>query len=49
MEKSRVWLIIGLIIIVTALILRIANSRDHWVCEGGQWQSRGVSADSLAE
>lgn len=41
MEKSKVWLIIGLIVIVSALVLRIVSPHDRWVCEKGQWRAQG--------
>jgi len=41
MEKSKVWLIIGLIVIVSALVLRIASPRNRWVCERGEWRAQG--------
>ncbi|MBN2884883.1 hypothetical protein JXE04_03085 [Patescibacteria group bacterium] len=41
MEKSKVWLIIGLIMIVSALVLRITSPRDRWVCDNGQWRAQG--------
>ncbi len=42
MEKQqRLWLIIGLIIIVCAIILRIATPRNRWICENGEWRAQG--------
>lgn len=41
MEKKTIWLIIGLIIIVSALILRLGTPRNRWVCQGGEWRAQG--------
>lgn len=41
MEKSNLWLIIGLIIIACALLLRVATPRNRWVCVEGEWQAQG--------
>ncbi len=41
MQKQSVWLLVGLIIIVCALILRLATPRNRWVCEGGEWRAQG--------
>ncbi len=41
MQKQSVWLIVGLIIIVCALILRLATPRNRWVCEEGEWRRQG--------
>jgi len=41
MEKSNLWLIIGLIIIACALLLRVATPRNRWVCVEGKWQAQG--------
>jgi hypothetical protein len=41
MQKNSWWLIILLIILVSALILRIGTPRNRWVCEGGEWIKKG--------
>jgi len=41
MQKNSWWLIIFLIIVVSALILRLGTPRNRWVCEGGEWIKRG--------
>jgi hypothetical protein len=41
MEKSNLWLIVGLIIIACALLLRVATPRNRWVCVEGEWRAQG--------
>ncbi len=41
MEIKKTWLIIGLIIILTAIILRLGTPRNRWVCVRGQWLAQG--------
>jgi hypothetical protein len=41
MEKSQIWLIVGAIVVVSALILRIGSPTNRWVCEYGVWVAQG--------
>lgn len=41
MEKSQIWLIVGAIVIVSALILRVSSPTNRWVCEHGVWVADG--------
>lgn len=41
MEKSKIFLIIGAIIIVSALVIKIATPTNRWVCEHGVWVAQG--------
>lgn len=41
MQKQSLWLLVGLIIIVCALVLRLATPRNRWICEGGEWRAQG--------
>lgn len=42
MEKQqRLWLAIGFIIIICAVVLRVATPRNRWVCENGEWRAQG--------
>lgn len=41
MKKSYLWLLIGLVIILSAIFLRLSNPRSRWVCKQGQWYPQG--------
>jgi hypothetical protein len=41
MQKNSWWLIAVLIVIGSAIILRLATPKNRWVCERGEWIKRG--------
>ncbi len=45
MKKRYLWLLIGLVIILSAIFLRLSNPRSHWVCKQGQWHPQGESQE----
>ncbi|PKM87039.1 hypothetical protein CVU83_03465 [Candidatus Falkowbacteria bacterium HGW-Falkowbacteria-2] len=40
MDKRYLFLLIGIIIVVSAVVLRVGAS-NRWVCQDGEWQKRG--------
>ncbi len=46
MNKHRLYLFIALLIVICALVLRLASPRNRWICEGGKWIEHGKPISS---
>ncbi|MFA4999760.1 MAG: Gmad2 immunoglobulin-like domain-containing protein [Patescibacteria group bacterium] len=47
MSKKNFLFIICLIILAAALVLRITDKEDDWVCSGGEWVKHGQPSDPM--
>ncbi len=41
MKKDHFLLIVAIVIVLTAIILRLSSSEDNWICQGGEWVRHG--------
>jgi hypothetical protein len=46
MQKNSWWLIVSLIVVISAIILRLGTPSNRWVCERGEWVKKGNPSSS---